>query len=321
MDKMTEKQRGFSSINIGNIVKSQYVTVMAIAIGAIVVGVIQPRFLSYSNMQNISRQASTLAVFSIGQMFPILTAGLDLSQGGIVAVVSVLAAIFANEFGILLGFFMALIASGILGLITGVLISIFEISPFIVTLGMLSIAKGMALFITNGQPIFEVPENFSFLGVGYIGPFSTLVIMAAIVFFIAYIILAKTTFGRYIYAIGGNPEAARLSGIKVFWVRVSAYVICGLVTGLGAIMLTSRVNTGQPNLGEGIALQAIAAVVIGGVSLFGGIGKVSGVLLGVLVISLLSNALNLLNVSSYIQLMAIGCVIVAAVVVDKLRHD
>lgn len=291
-----------------------------IVLMVVITSVIQPRFATFSNLQNVSRQASFLAILAVAEMIPILTAGFDLSQGGIIGATSVVTAILTLDLGVLPGMIGGVIFGGLLGSVNGFAIAWFRISPFVVTLGMMSVARGMALIITNGQSIYGLPPSFKYIGTGYVGPVPIPVIVAALVFFFAHILLSKTRFGRYIYAIGGNEEAARLSGINVFKYKLLAYSFCGLLTGLAAVVFSSRVNSGEPNLGLGAALESIAAVVIGGVSLFGGEGRLLGVFFGVVVLSLLSNSLNLLNVSSYLQLMAIGAVIIVAVIIDQLRY-
>lgn len=280
----------------------------------------QKNFATFSNLQNISRQFSLLALIAVAQMFPILVAGLDLSQGGVMGAVSVLSTLAMLEYGVIPGCILGILIGGMFGLVNGTLIALFNISPFVVTLGMMSFARGLALMITNGQSIYGLPDSFSYLGTEYIGPFPLPFIIASFIFFISYVILHRTRFGRYIYATGGNEPAARISGINVKLIKSCAYMYCGLLTGLASVVISSRVNSGQPNLGTGAPLEAIAAVVIGGVSLFGGEGKLKGVFLGVVVLSLISNSLNILNVNTYLQMMIMAMVIILAVIVDRFRY-
>jgi len=280
----------------------------------------QKNFATFSNLQNISRQFSLLALIAVAQMFPILVAGLDLSQGGVIGAVSVLSTLAMLEFGVIPGCILGILIGGLFGLTNGSLVSLFNISPFVVTLGMMSFSRGLALMITNGQSIYGLPDSFSYLGTEYIGPFPVPLIIAGFIFVISYVILRRTRFGRYIYATGGNEKAAKISGINVRLIKTSAYVYCGLLTGLASVVISSRVNSGQPNLGTGAPLESIAAVVIGGVSLFGGEGKLWGVFLGVVVLSLISNSLNILNVNSYLQMMIMAMVIILAVIVDRFRY-
>jgi ribose transport system permease protein len=185
---------------------------------------------------------------------------------------------------------------------------------------MMSFSRGLALMITNGQSIYGLPDSFSYLGTEYLGPLPIPFIISIFIFMISYVVLHRTRFGRYIYATGGNESAAKICGIKVKLIKSLAYMYCGLITGLASVVVSSRVNSGQPNLGEGAPLESIAAVVIGGVSLFGGEGKLRGVFLGVIVLSLISNSLNILNVNSYLQMMIMAMVIILAVIVDRFRY-
>jgi ribose/xylose/arabinose/galactoside ABC-type transport system permease subunit len=249
----------------------------------------QPRFASWSNLSNVARQFALSAVFAFAQTFAVVGGGFDISIGSQVGAASVIMAMATKAGGLGLGLPAAIFATGLLGLINGVTIARFGVSPFVVTLGMLSGARGLALYVSKGVPIYGFSGSFKFLGEGHIGPLSMPFIIAVAVFLVGWFLLNQTTFGRYLYAIGGNEEAARLSGVPVARVKILSYVICGLITGVGATVLTSRVDSGQPNLGTGLELEAIAAVIIGGVALGGGEGKLGGVVWGVLVISLLSN--------------------------------
>ena len=287
----------------------------------VITAINQENFATFSNLQNISRQFSLLALIAVAQMFPILTAGLDLSQGGVIGAVSVLSTLAILEIGVIPGCILGILIGGLFGLINGSVVAIFNVSPFVVTLGMMSFSRGLALMITNGQSVYGLPDSFSYLGTEYIGPFPVPLIIAGFIFLISYFILHRTRFGRYIYATGGNEKAAKISGINVRLIKSCAYMYCGLLTGLASVVLSSRVNTGTPNLGLGASLEAIAAVVIGGVSLFGGEGKLWGVFLGVIVLSLISNSLNILNVNSYIQMMIMAMVIILAVIVDRFRYS
>jgi len=281
----------------------------------------QPLFASWSNALNVARQFSLLAVFAFAQTFPIVGGGFDISIGSQVGLASVVMALTTLEFGLVPGLAAGILSAGLLGMVNGFTIARFRVSPFVVTLGMLSAARGLALFLTNGQPIYGFGETFRLLATGYVGPFSAPLITATVVFAVGWVILNRTVYGRHLYATGGNEEGARLSGVNVGRVKFLSYVICSLMTGVGAMTLTARVASGQPNLGAGVELESIAAVVIGGVALGGGEGRLGRVVWGVLVISLLSNGLNLLQVSSYFQLMVIGVVIVMAVIFDGLKKQ
>lgn len=279
----------------------------------------EPRFATPDNAVNVARQFALLAIFAFAQTFPVLGGGFDISIGSQVGLASVVMAIAAQSWGLAAGIGMAVVAAGGVGVVNGLTISTFGVSPFVVTLGMLSFARGLALYISDGVPIYGFEDSFRFLGEGELGPLSMPFIIASGVFVFGWIVLNRTTFGRHLYAIGGNVEAARLAGIPVRRVKALSYILCGVVTGVGAAVLTSRVDSGQPNLGTGLELEALAAVIIGGVALGGGEGRLGNVVWGAVIISILSNGLNLLRVSSYIQLMAIGVVIVTAVVLDSWR--
>lgn len=285
----------------------------------ILLGLLEPLFWSGSNIQNIFRQISTLAIVAFAEAFPILVGGFDISIGSLVAAISVVTALAVLEFGLVGGMLIGLLMGAVMGTINGLVVTKLRVQPFIATLGMYSAARGLALLITDGQPVINMPEGFNFLGQGFIGPVPTPFIVAVVVFLVCNMILTKTRFGRYVYAIGGNEEASRLSGINVKRFKVLAYTVCGLITAVAAIILSSRVNSGQPNLGTGLELDAVAAVVIGGVTIGGGRGNMWGVVLGVIMIGILRNGLNLLNVSSYIQMITIGVVIVLAVVFDQIK--
>lgn len=281
----------------------------------------QPRFATFSNALNVTRQFSLLVIFAIAEIFPILGGGFDISIGAIIGMTSVIMAITTLKIGIIAGIICGTLIGGVLGMINGIVISKFKVSPFVATLGMMSAARGLALYIVDGRPIYGVPKGFDYLGAGYIGPFSIPFLVASIVFLASYLILTQTVFGRHIYAVGGNEEAARLSGVNTFTTKMFSYGLCGLISGLGGAVLTSRVNSGQPNLGGGTELEAIAAVVIGGIALSGGKGNIFGVVWGTLVISLLSNGLNLTNVSSYMQMVIIGIVIGLACIIDQYQSQ
>lgn len=288
---------------------------------ALALAYVEPRFLSAVNIQNVTRQSAVLAILAFGQAFPILSGGFDISVGSVVALTSIVTGLAMLQVGTVLGIMAGILFAGLIGMINGIVVSRFHVSPFVVTLGMSSLARGAALTTTGGQVVYGLPAAFAFVGQGVlfnVVPFP--VIIAGIAFCACWFVLTLTPFGRYIYAIGGNEEAARFAGINVGLYTMLAYVVNGLLVGLGAVVLTSRVGSGEPNLGLGSELEAIAAVVIGGVALGGGQGTIWGVALGVVTLSLLSNGLNLLGVSTYTQLMVIGVVIIIATIIDQLRH-
>lgn len=274
-------------------------------------------FLSLRNFRNIGVAAAALAAVSFGQTFVILSAGLDLSVGSIVALVSVVGAIVMREYGVAPGIVASLLTGAAVGLVNGVVITRFKVFPFIATLAMLSIVSGLALSIAGGVAVTGVPSSFSDVAYQRIAGVPVPVVIALAVLLIAFIVLRYTRLGRRIYAVGGNEEAARLSGIQVGTIKTIAYMLSGTCAAVGSIILTARVASGQPALGASLPLESVAAVVLGGVSLFGGRGSVIGVAYGVLFVSILSNGLNLLNVSSYTQMIVIGSALIVAVALDQ----
>ena len=284
------------------------------------VGFIQPLFFSSENLLNIARQSVPLIILALAQTLPLVARGLDLSQGGVVVATSVSYALFAQQLGTIPAIPVAILVGLAAGSISGGLIASMKISPFVVTLGMGSLLQGLALVASAGQPVSLVPADFSnlyfgtFLGVPY--P----VIAASAMILLAFVLLDHTVFGRRVRAIGSSPRAAYLSGIPVGQTTVFVYAIAGLGSSIAAILLSSRISSGHPTAGSELALQAVAASVIGGVSLFGGRGHMMGAVLGALFLSAVANALNLLNVSSFLQLVAVGIIIMAAAVVDRFRH-
>jgi ribose transport system permease protein len=281
-----------------------------------------PHFAEVNNFTNVARQVAVLALIGGAQTLVILSAGVDLSVGSVVALTSVLMAMGLRDGNEFVGFAFALAAGLAVGLVNGLLIGNTPMAPFIVTLGMLSIGSGLALTITNGNPIFQLPDSwFYLLGTGYVGPIPVPVIIAALGFAFLWVLLNRTRFGTYIYAIGGNEQAARLAGIPVSRVKIAIYAISSLFASLGGIILTARIHSGQPLLGQGLELDSIATVVIGGTSLFGGRGRLVGTLVGVLFVGILQNGLNLMGISTFVQRVIIGAAIIIAVLITALREE
>ncbi|MCA1453592.1 ABC transporter permease [Bradyrhizobium sp. BRP22] len=274
-------------------------------------------FLSAPNFRNIGVSAAALAAVSFGQTFAILTAGLDLSVGSTVALVSIVASLMMRSYGIPAGLLAALATGAAVGLVNGVVITRFKVFPFIATLAMMSVVSGMALSLSGGVAVTGVPAAFGDLAYQLVLGIPVPVLMAAAVLVTAFLVLRYTRLGRRIYAVGGNEEAARLSGIQVGRIKVAAYVMSGVCASVGSIILTARVASGQPSLGATLPLESVAAVVLGGISLFGGRGSIVGVAFGVLFISILSNGLNLMNVPSYTQMMLVGAALILAVALDQ----
>ncbi len=276
------------------------------------------RFLTPSNLMNIALQTSIIAIIAIGMTFVMLTAGIDLSVGSVAALCGALAAGLAvnQELGTYLGIGLALLAGAAVGMINGLLIVMGKMPPFVATLSTLAVARGLTLVYTQGRPISGIDEKFIFLGNGEILGIAAPVVIMGIVFVIAYIVLRSTRFGNYVYATGGNEEVSRLAGISTSKVTLSVYVISGFLAALGGILLVARLWSAQPNAAVGLELDAIAAPVLGGVSLFGGVGNVAGTVVGAFILGILSNGLNLMGVPSFYQQVIKGIVLILAVMLD-----
>ena len=276
-------------------------------------------FATWSNVQNMARQGAVLGVVAIGQMFTLLVGGFDISVGSLMGVSSVVGVDVMLDHGLVLGLIAGVAAAGFLGLVNGVLIARFGLSAFVVTLGMLSFARGLALELTGGTPITGPPESFAWFGARDWGEIPATVGIAAIVALLAALILTLSRTGMYFYAIGSNERASRLAGINVTRYKVLAYVLSGVLAGVAGLMLSSRVASGQPSLGDGYELQSIAVAVIGGVAIGGGKGRLQGVFLGLVFITVITSGLNIADVSTFIQQMVIGALIVFAVLWDRFQ--
>lgn len=295
--------------------------VVIIILMVVTLGFLTPYFFTATNLNNILLQTAINIVIGVGETFVILTGGIDLGVGSVVALSAVImGSSLKTSLFIPIAILIGILIGALSGAFNGILVSKAKIPAFIVTLGMMSIARGLALLYTGGRSIYTFPKSFRWVfGNGKIGLIPMPAIIAGIVVLVAYFILHHTKFGRYVYAIGGNYEAAKLSGIKVKKTLLFVYMIAGITYSIGAAILIGRLNSAQPIGGTGYELDAIAAVVIGGTSLSGGAGTVLGTVLGALVMGILRNGLNLLNVSSYLQQVFIGSVIILAVLVDQLR--
>lgn len=290
----------------------------------IVVSILNPSFLTISNIFNVLRQVSISAIIAFGMTFVILTGGIDLSVGSTLALTGVVAAsLLAGGFDPILSMGIALILGLILGAINGVIITKGKVAPFIATLATMTVYRGLTLVYTNGKPISGLGDHASFqlFGKGYFLGIPIPVITTLITFGILYFILHKTTFGRRVYAVGGNEEAAKLSGINADRVKIAVYAISGFLAALSALILTSRLNSAQPTAGQSYELDAIAAVVLGGTSLNGGKGWIFGTLIGALIIGVLNNGMNLIGVSSFWQQVVKGIVILLAVLLDRKKSE
>ena len=305
---------------------SNYGLLFAFIIMCIVYSILSPYFLTLNNITNVLRNAAVILCMACGQTFVLLSAGIDLSQGSIVSLVSVITVDMIVKHGLILGSLLGIGVGVLFGLINGIVIGKLRVQPFIATLGMLYMASGTALFYSGGAPIYGLEgaqkDAFFWFGGSYIGPIPLPVIFATIALLVCYLILNRTKFGRHVYALGGNEEVARLGGVNIARIKIAIYTLSGFFSAIGSYLLTSRVISGQPILGAGMLLmQSIGAVVIGGTSLFGGEGGVFRTLLGVLLISFIVNGLNLLAVSTFIQEIVIGAIIILSVMVSVFRKE
>jgi ribose transport system permease protein len=295
----------------------QFGTLLGLIALVIVLWILTPYFLTISNLLNIAQQTAINAIIAVGMTFVIIAAGIDLSVGSILAFSGVvLASVLHTGLPMPLAIIIGLGIGLLCGLLNGFLITYGRLPPFISTLGMMSVARGAALLYSNGRPISGFSPSFRFLATGEVFHIPMPVITMIFVYIIAHFVLTKTKLGRYTYAIGGNEEAALLSGVNVKFHKAMVYGICGMLSGLAAVILTARLNSAQPIAGIMYELDAIAATVIGGTSLMGGEGTIIGTLIGAFIMGVLRNGLNLLGVSSFIQQIVIGSVIIIAVLVD-----
>lgn len=284
--------------------------------------VASPNFLTMQNLVIVVRQVSINGILAVGATYVLLTGGVDLSLGSVVALTGVVAASFAHpgEFPVVVPVALGMLAGTACGAVNGLVITRGRIAPFIVTLGMMTVARGLALVISGGRPVSNLSREFNSIGSGDMLGIPTPIAILVAVAVVSHLVLGNTRLGRYVYAVGGNEHAARASGISVAGVKTFAYTVCGTLAGLAGVVLASRITTGQPNAGMAYELDAIAAVVIGGTSLSGGVGGIRGTILGALLMGVINNGLDLLNVSSYYQQIVKGLIIVGAVWLDKAEE-
>ncbi|NIA30854.1 MAG: ribose ABC transporter permease [Actinobacteria bacterium] len=294
---------------------------MSLGLMVIILSIISPYFLTVENLFAIGLQISVVAIMAIGQMMVIISAGIDLAAGSVLALSGIATTmLMATGIPIFPAIIAGLFAGALTGLASGALIAKGHLPPFIATLGMMGIARGMALLLTGGVPIFGLPKEFNFLGGGrFFGVIPVPVIITVVLAVIGHIILTRLRFGRYVFAIGSNTNAAKLSGINVSRTLVIIYAINGLLCGFAGIIMASRLSTGQPTAGMSYELDVIAACVIGGASLSGGEGTILGAIIGALIMGVLRNGCNLLDVSAFWQQIAIGTIIIIAVLSDQYR--
>lgn len=302
--------------------------IIAFVVLCVVLSVTSEYFLLQRNLINVLRQVSVNGLLSIGMTFIILTGGIDLSVGSMLAFGGVVAASLTSTaykdvptISPFLAIAFGLAAGTLLGAVNGLVIAKVRVTPFIMTLGMLSIARGLTFIYTNGMPVTNLDPGFLWVGQGYLWLLPMPVVIFLAMLFLAWVILYRMKFGRYVFAVGGNIRSARISGINTPFVIFMVYVISGFLSSLGGILLTARTSAGLPQAGASYELDAIAAVVIGGTSMTGGKGSLLGTLMGILIIGVINNGLDLLGVSSYYQQVVKGLIIVGAVMLDYFQAD
>lgn len=310
-----EKNKSFSIKAVLKKYNLFFIFIIFIIIGSL----LSDQFLSVQNILNLLQQSSFVGIVSIGMTFVILVAGIDLSVGAILALtgmfVSILLSTGMNPF---LAIILTIIFAALLGFINGFISTKFKVPAFIATLAMMVSARGLALLTTNGEPVYDLLSNFTALGGNVFGKIPLPAVIWILLTIVAFIVLKYTTFGRKIYAIGGNIESARLSGIKVNKYITLCFVICGTLAGVAGILMSAWLTVGQPTAGTNLELDVIAAVVLGGTSLMGGKGSIAGTFIGVLIMSMIVNIFNLLGLASYYQSIFMGVIIVLALIMNQL---
>ena len=289
-----------------------------------------PSFLKSDNLLNIANQIAVIAIVAIGMTMVIITGGIDLSVGSLLALSAVLSAKFIRDFaggtqasaaGMIVACAAAMAICGLVGAFSGLMITRFDIPSFIVTLAMMLVCSGLAFLTSAGQSIYQIPDSFVWLGrEANLFGLPNAVVLMFVLYACAHLLMSRTTLGRYLYAVGGNREAARLSGVSVEWVLMFAYITCALLAALGGVITASQLKSGSPTYGNMYELYVIAAVVVGGTSLSGGEGKILGTLIGAFIIAVIQNGMNLTSIESYTQKVVLGLVILGAVLIDRVRH-
>lgn len=320
------------SVNWRELARQYQIVLILIGLVALMAVLTDGTFIERQNLINVVRQVSAIGIIAIGMTFVIITTGIDLSVGSIVALVAVISASMAQlstasnlmypdlavpaVVAILAGLAIGAAAGGV----NGTLITRFRIAPFIATLGMMTAARGLAYIYTDGRPVSTLQSGYKWLGQGSVLGVPVPILAFALVAVAAHIVLNYTRFGRSIYAIGGNEQAARVSGININRVKLGVYMLAGLLSGLAGMILAARIGSGNPTLGTGIELDAIAATVIGGTSFNGGVGTAWGAIIGALIIGTINTGLDLLNVSPFMQQVVKGVIIVVAIIVDERKN-
>jgi ribose transport system permease protein len=302
-----------------------------IVIATVIFAILSDNFLTVRNLTNVARQSTYLVIVTMGQMLALLTGGFDLSVGTILALSSVVGAMAMSAMNsafpdsvtlvIFVGLMVGFLAGLSIGVVNGIGVSVFNVNPFMMTLGMASVGFGIALYLTGGVPVYGMPEDFSdIFGFGRFIGIPTPVIITAGLIIMMYLLVNWTKIGRYFYAVGGNIKASSLSGIHTKYVLFLAYIFCSSLATISGLLLTARLETGEANIGVSMPLESIAACVIGGVSLRGGVGRVENAVLGALFIGLIQNGMNLARIESYLQTVVIGILLIIAVASDQFRQ-
>lgn len=297
----------------------KYKSALILLLLCLCVSILSPRFMNWNNIMNIARQTTINGVIAIGMACVILTGGIDLSVGSVLAFATTIPGLLINAgmpgwIACLIG----VVIGALIGALNGAFIALLDLPPFIVTLASMSIFRGFTMLASGGMPV-SMKNQISFFGAGYVGPIPFPVIILFVIFLVMLFVLNKTKFGRHIYALGGNEQTARLSGIKVNRVKIMVYALSGVLSTISGIIIAARLNSAQPDAGTSYEMDAIAAAVIGGCSMSqGGVGTVGGVVIGAFIIGVLNNALNLLNVSPFWQTSVKGFVILVAIILDRM---
>ena len=299
----------------------RYGIILVLIVLCLSFGLLSPVFFSAENIINIFRQVSVVGIVAVGMTFVVLTGGIDLSVGSIIGIASVFTAeLMLGGMSAFWAVILTLAMCSLFGLLNGVIVNELFIPPLVATLGTMTALRGIAFIISGGLPVFGFSNTISSFGQGYVWIIPVPVIIMAITFALGFVLLHSTRFGRYVYGVGGNEEATRLSGIGVKGIKFLVYTISGFLSGLAGIVLLSRINSGQPKAGQGYEMDVITAVVIGGVSISGGEGNIILVIAGVLIMGVLSNGMILLNINEYVQWVVKGFVLVAAVGFDRVSQ-
>ena len=311
-------------IDFKKLISDYFIVVIFLAL-VIVLAILKPSFISPKNLGNILKQASINGILAFGMMFVIISGGFDMSVGSTVAFAGILAALLGRgDYPLILAFMVALLAGLAVGIVNGVGVAVGNLPPFIMTLGTMTAVRGLALLVSNGNPVIGITSEYQAIAASSLAGIPMLAIFLIIVIVICTFVLSKTVYGRRVYACGGNINAAKVAGINTTFIKISTFAIAGLLAGFSGFLMTSRVTIGQPTAAESYEMDAITACVVGGVSMSGGVGKPWGVIIGTLLITVIANGLDILGVSSHWQKIVKGLIIVLAVLIDvkgKGRKD